>query len=62
MGDSEIYVSLDIGIVFVKVIIVEMVDDRFNIIGVGNVEFFGIKKGIIIDIDKIVEFIKKVIE
>lgn len=62
MGDSEIYVSLDIGTASVKVIIAEMADDRLNIIGVGNVESSGIKKGIIIDIDKTVESIKKAIE
>lgn len=44
MGDSEIYVSLDIGTASVKVIIAEMADDRLNIIGVGNVESSGIKK------------------
>ncbi|WP_099222340.1 cell division protein FtsA [Listeria costaricensis] len=61
MGDSEIYVSLDIGTSSVKVIIAEMADDRLNIIGVGNVKSQGIKKGIIIDIDKTVDSIRQAI-
>ncbi|WP_163654356.1 cell division protein FtsA [Listeria sp. PSOL-1] len=61
MGDSEIYVSLDIGTSAIKVIIAEMADDQLNIIGVGNVKSQGVKKGIIIDIDKTVDSIKKAI-
>ncbi len=61
MGESEIYVSLDIGSSKIKVIIAEMANERLNIIGVGDVPAQGIKKGIIIDIDKAVESIKKAI-
>ncbi|KGL41118.1 cell division protein FtsA [Listeria newyorkensis] len=62
MGENEIYVSLDIGTSSVKVIIAEMANDRLNIIGVGNVASQGVKKGVIVDIDKTVESIKKAIE
>ncbi|EUJ32080.1 cell division protein FtsA [Listeria floridensis FSL S10-1187] len=44
MGESEIYVSLDIGSSKIKVIIAEMANDRLNIIGVGDVASEGIKK------------------
>lgn len=59
MDDNEIYVSLDIGTSSVKVIIAEMANERLNIIGVGESPSQGIKKGIIIDIDKTVDSIKK---
>lgn len=62
MNSNEIYVSFDIGIFNVKVIIGEMVNDSLNIIGVGNVKLNGLKKGLIVDIDEIVWLIKKVIE
>ncbi|MBC1499535.1 cell division protein FtsA [Listeria weihenstephanensis] len=62
MGENEIYVSLDIGTSSVKVIIAEMANDRLNIIGVGNVASQGVKKGVVIDIDKTVDSIKKAIE
>lgn len=62
MGESEIYVSLDIGSSKIKVIIAEIANDRLNIIGVGDVESEGIKKGIVIDIDKAVDSIKQAIQ
>lgn len=61
MDDNEIYVSLDVGTSSVKVIIAEMANERLNIIGVGDIPSQGIKKGIIIDIDKTVDSIKKAI-
>lgn len=61
MDDNEIYVSIDIGTSSVKVIIAEMANERLNIIGVGESPSQGIKKGIIIDIDKTVDSIKKAI-
>ena len=62
MNSNEIYVSLDIGTSNVKVIIGEMVNDSLNIIGVGNVESNGLKKGSIVDIDETVQSIRKAIE
>ncbi|MGV3466836.1 MAG: cell division protein FtsA [Heyndrickxia sp.] len=62
MNNNEIYVSLDIGTSTVKVIIGEMVNDSLNIIGVGNVNSEGIRKGSIVDIDETVHSIKKAVE
>jgi cell division protein FtsA len=62
MNSNEIYVSLDIGTSSVKVIIGEMVNDTLNIIGVGNENSEGLRKGSIIDIDETVHSIKKAIE
>lgn len=61
MDSNEIYVSLDIGTSNVKVIIGEMVNDHLNVIGVGNVESNGLKKGSIVDIDETVQSIRKAI-
>ena len=62
MNSNEIYVSLDIGTSTVKVIIGEMTNDSLNIIGVGNVNSEGIRKGSIVDIDETVHTIKKAVE
>ncbi|CAM4042165.1 cell division protein FtsA [Lederbergia lenta] len=62
MNNSEIYVSLDIGTSTVKVIIGEMTNDSLNIIGVGNADSEGIRKGSIVDIDETVQSIKKAVE
>jgi cell division protein FtsA len=62
MNNNEIYVSLDIGTSTVKVIIGEMGNDSLNIIGVGNVNSEGIRKGSIVDIDETVHSIKKAVE
>lgn len=62
MNSNEIYVSLDIGTSSVKVIIGEIVNDTINIIGVGNVNSKGLRKGSIVDIDQTVQSIKKAIE
>ena len=62
MNSNEIYVSLDIGTSSVKVIIGEMVNDSLNIIGVGNVQSEGLRKGSIVDIDETVHSIKRAIE
>ena len=66
MNSNEIYVSLDIGTSSVKVIIGEMVNDSgkdtLNIIGVGNVNSEGLRKGSIVDMDDTVHSIKRAIE
>ncbi|WP_042356327.1 cell division protein FtsA [Bacillus rubiinfantis] len=66
MNSNEIYVSLDIGTSSVKVIIGEMVNDSgkgsLNIIGVGNVDSEGLRKGSIVDMDDTVHSIKRAIE
>ncbi len=62
MNSSEVMISLDIGTSNIKVIIGEMSDESFNVIGVGNEKSEGIKKGSIVDIDETVRSIKKAVE
>lgn len=62
MSQSHNYVSLDIGSSTVKVLIGEMDSGSLHVIGVGNVQSAGIRKGTIIDIDATVQSIKKAIE
>ncbi|MFL2099286.1 cell division protein FtsA [Desemzia sp. FAM 24101] len=62
MRNSEMYVSLDIGTTSIKVVVAEYVNGQMNIIGVGNEKSEGLSRGIIVDIDKTVESIKKAIK
>ncbi|NYF24147.1 cell division protein FtsA [Sporosarcina sp. JAI121] len=62
MSQSELYVSLDIGSSSVKVLIGEVDGGSLHVIGVGNVQSAGIRKGTIIDIDATVQSIRKAIE
>lgn len=63
MSQSELYVSLDIGSSSIKVLIGEMdEDENLHVIGVGNVQSKGIRKGTIIDIDATVESIQSAVE
>ncbi len=62
MSQSELYVSLDIGSSSIKVLIGEVDGGSLHVIGVGNVQSAGIRKGTIIDIDATVESIKKAID
>lgn len=62
MSQSELYVSLDIGSSSVKVLIGEIDDGTLHVIGVGNVQSTGVRKGTIIDIDATVDSIKKAVD
>lgn len=62
MNQSKLYVSLDIGSSSVKVLIGEIDGGSLHVIGVGNVQSAGIRKGAIIDIDATVESIEKAID
>ena len=62
MSQSELYVSLDIGSSTVKVLIGEVDGGTLHVIGVGNVQSAGIRKGTIIDIDATVDSIKKAVD
>ncbi|WP_342512682.1 cell division protein FtsA [Sporosarcina sp. FSL K6-1522] len=62
MSQSELYVSLDIGSSSVKVLIGEVGGGVLHVIGVGNVQSAGIRKGTIIDIDATVQSIRKAID
>lgn len=62
MSQSELYVSLDIGSSSIKVLIGEVDGDSLHVIGVGNVQSSGIRKGTIIDIDATVASIQKAVD
>ena len=61
MAKTGIYVGLDIGTTSVKVVVAEYVDSQMNIIGVGNAKSEGINRGIIVDIEKTVKTLAKLI-
>lgn len=62
MGNTEMYVSLDIGTTSIKVVVAEYINGQMNIIGVGNEKSEGLNRGIIVDIDKTVQSINKAIK
>ncbi len=62
MNNKETYVSLDIGTSNVRVIIGDITNGSLNIIGVGNSNSEGIKKGSIVDIDETVRSIRRAVE
>ncbi|MFS0574341.1 cell division protein FtsA [Sporosarcina sp. 179-K 3D1 HS] len=62
MSQSQLYVSLDIGSSSVKVLIGEVDGESLHVIGVGNVQSAGIRKGTIVDIDATVQSIRKAID
>lgn len=61
MGNTGIYVSLDIGTTSIKVVVAEFVNGQMNIIGVGNEKSEGLSRGIVVDIDQTVESIKRAV-
>lgn len=62
MSQSTIYVSLDIGSSTIKVLIGEVDGGSLHVIGVGNVQSAGIRKGSIVDIDATVQSIRKAVD
>ncbi|WP_026689990.1 cell division protein FtsA [Alteribacter aurantiacus] len=62
MNNHDTYVTLDIGTSTVRVIIGEMANGTLNIIGVGEAESEGIRKGSIVDIDETVRSIRTAVE
>lgn len=48
---SGIYASLDIGTTSIKVIVAEVLNGQFNVIGVGNERANGLNRGMIVDIE-----------
>lgn len=62
MGNSSIYVGLDIGTTSIKVIIAEYLKDQINIIGYGNTRSAGLNRGVIVDIDQVVRAIKEAVK
>lgn len=61
MAKSGIYVGLDIGTASIKVVVAEYIEGQINIIGVGNAKSEGLSRGIVIDIDKAANSVKRAI-
>ncbi|WEV45492.1 cell division protein FtsA [Streptococcaceae bacterium ESL0687] len=62
MAKSGLFTGIDIGTNTIKVLVAEYIRGDMNIIGVGNAKSEGLKNGIIVDIDKVSESIKKAVE
>lgn len=62
MGNSEIFVGLDIGTSAIKVIVAESISGNVNVIGVGSERSEGVSRGVIVDIDKATESIKRAVK
>ena len=62
MDNSGLYVGLDIGTTSIKVIIAEYVKGQLNIIGSGNTRSSGLNRGVIVDIDQVVNAIKDAVK
>ncbi|MFD1319479.1 cell division protein FtsA [Loigolactobacillus zhaoyuanensis] len=61
MGNTGIYVGLDIGTTSIKVIVAEYVKGQMNVIGVGSERSEGLSRGVVVDIDKAVAAIQKAV-
>ncbi|MBC6388971.1 cell division protein FtsA [Lactobacillus kunkeei] len=61
MMNSEMYVGLDIGTTSIKVIVAEKVKGQMNVLGLGNERSEGVSRGIIVDIDKASESIRRAV-
>jgi cell division protein FtsA len=61
LNHSSIQVSCDIGTSAIKVVVAQVEKDSINILGVGTAQSKGIKKGIISDMQRIVESIKEAV-
>lgn len=59
--NSEMYVGLDIGTTSIKVIVAEKVKGQMNVLGLGNERSEGVNRGIIVDIDKASESIRRAV-
>ncbi|USS90895.1 cell division protein FtsA [Fructilactobacillus carniphilus] len=62
MKESDIYVGLDIGTTSIKAIVAQTIDGQTNVIGVGNEPSAGVSRGIIVDIDKAAQAIRKTLD
>ena len=61
MAKSGLYTGVDIGTSTIKVLVAEYVSDEMNIIGVGNAKSDGLKNGIIVDIEKVAQALRKAV-
>ncbi|MDA5387148.1 cell division protein FtsA [Loigolactobacillus backii] len=62
MGNTGIYVGLDIGTTSIKVIVAEYIKGQMNVIGVGSERSEGLSRGVVVDIDKAVTAIQKAVK
>ncbi|MQS97182.1 cell division protein FtsA [Companilactobacillus halodurans] len=62
MDNSEFFVGLDIGTNSIKVVVAESSDDRLSIVGVGSERSEGVSRGVIVDIDKASNAIRRAIK
>ncbi|MBO8441034.1 MAG: cell division protein FtsA [Firmicutes bacterium] len=62
MGRTKLFGCLDIGTTTIKVIVAEYVNREMNVIGVASNRSEGLSRGVIIDIDRVAETIKKTVE
>ncbi|MQS74947.1 cell division protein FtsA [Lactobacillus halodurans] len=62
MDNSEFFVGLDIGTNSIKVVVAESSDDRLSIVGVGSESSEGVSRGVIVDIDKASNAIRRAIK
>lgn len=60
--ENGVYTSLDIGTTSIKVVVAEIDDGQLNVIGVGNEESKGLKRGMIVDIDETVHAISQAVK
>ena len=61
MAKSGLYTGVDIGTNTIKVLVAEYVSGEMNIIGVGNAKSNGLKNGIIVDIEKVSQALRKAV-
>lgn len=59
--EKRVYTSLDIGTTSIKVIVSELDNNQLKVIGVGNAESKGLKRGMIVDIDATVKAIQQAV-
>ncbi len=59
MARNGFFTGLDIGTSSVKVLVAEYIDNEMNVIGVSNVKSAGVKDGIIVNIEVVLERLKK---
>ncbi len=59
---EEIIVGLDIGTTKIACLVGEVTDQKINIIGLGTHPSYGLKKGVVVNIDSTVQSIQKAVE
>ena len=60
--DGTFLVSLDVGTTKVCVVVAKVVDGKINIAGIGSSPSTGLRKGVVVNIDRTVNAIRKAVE